>query len=116
MYIIEQLVSRINSFLWDYTLLIFLCGTGLYFTMRLRFIQIREFKDSFKSTFGSVSLKGNAADEHGIGSFQSLATSIAAQVGTWKFGWCGNSFGGRRTGCYILDVGICFFGNGYNIC
>lgn len=82
MYLIEQLVSRINSFLWDYTLLIFLCGTGLYFTIRLRFIQIREFKDSFKSTFGSVSLKGNSADEHGMSSFQSLATSIAAQVGT----------------------------------
>ncbi|WP_157149977.1 sodium:alanine symporter family protein [Brachyspira sp. SAP_772] len=82
MYIIEQLVSKINSFLWDYTLLIFLCGTGLYFTIRLRFIQIREFKDSFKSTFGSVSLKGSAADEHGMSSFQSLATSIAAQVGT----------------------------------
>lgn len=27
-------------------------------------------------------MKGNAADEHGMSSFQSLATSIAAQVGT----------------------------------
>ena len=43
MIIIEQLVTKINSFLWDYTLIIFLCGTGLYLTIRLRFIQVKEF-------------------------------------------------------------------------
>lgn len=82
MYIIEQLVTKINSFLWDYALIIFLCGTGLYLTLRLRFIQVREFAYSIKHAFSSASLKGKAADEHGMSSFQSLVTSIAGQVGT----------------------------------
>ena len=82
MVIIEQLVAKINSFLWDYTLIIFLCGTGLYLTIRLRFIQVKEFMYSITHAFTSASLKGEAADEHGMSSFQSLVTSIAGQVGT----------------------------------
>ena len=82
MVIIEQLVTKINSFLWDYTLIIFLCGTGLYLTIRLRFIQVKEFMYSITHAFTSASLKGEAADEHGMSSFQSLVTSIAGQVGT----------------------------------
>lgn len=75
-------VSGINSFLWDFILLILLCGTGLYFTLRLRFVQITRFKDVFKETFGSIKLHGEKAGSEGMSSFQSLATAIAAQVGT----------------------------------
>ena len=82
MSIIERLVQIMNSFLWDYVLIIFLCGTGLYLTIRLRFIQVREFIYSVKHAFTSASLKGASADEHGMSSFQSLVTSIAGQVGT----------------------------------
>lgn len=82
MSIIERLVQIVNSFLWDYALIIFLCGTGLYLTIRLRFIQVREFVYSIKHAFTSASLKGESADEHGMSSFQSLVTSIAGQVGT----------------------------------
>lgn len=82
MVFIENFVMNINAFLWDFILLLFLCGTGIYFTVRLRFIQIRKFPEGFRKTFGSVSLKGSAAAEHGMTSFQSLTTSIAAQVGT----------------------------------
>ncbi len=82
MQFIENLVGVVNSILWDYLLLFLLCGTGIFFTIKLKFVQVREFKTSFKRTFGSIKLNGDKADEHGMSSFQSLATAVAAQVGT----------------------------------
>lgn len=80
--IISSIVGKINGFLWDFALLFLLCGTGIYFTIRLKFVQIAKFKDGWNRTFGGLSLRGKAADKEGMSSFQSLATAIAAQVGT----------------------------------
>lgn len=79
---ISQIVGTVNSFLWDYALLFLLCGTGIYFTIRLKAVQIRKFKEGFRKTFGGLSLRGQKADGSGMSSFQSLATAVAAQVGT----------------------------------
>lgn len=77
------LVSKANSFIWGlYCLIPLLCGTGLYFTLRLNFVQIRKFAMAFKYTFGQLTLFGKRADKDGMSSFQALATAIAAQVGT----------------------------------
>jgi len=79
---IENLIGTVDAVLWDYILLFLLCGTGIFFTIKLKFVQVREFKESFKRTFGSIKLNGDKADENGMSSFQSLATAVAAQVGT----------------------------------
>lgn len=74
-------VKGINGFLSGVLLIVVLVGAGIFFTVRLRFIQVRKFKDSFKSTFGNIKF-GAKAGKDGMSSFQSLATAIAAQVGT----------------------------------
>ncbi len=74
------LVTNANGFL-GFILLFALCGTGLYFTIRLRFVQVRKFGESFRKTFGGIKF-GAEAGKDGMSSFQSLATAIAAQVGT----------------------------------
>ena len=80
---LTKLVSNINSFIWGmYCLIPLLCGVGIYFTIRLRFIQVRKFGQAVRMLFGDLSLKGKRADKHGMSSFQSVATAIAAQVGT----------------------------------
>lgn len=79
----SNLVGSINSVLWNIFLIILLCGVGIYFTVRTKGIQFRKFKQSFKSTFGSITLSGKKASEmEGMTSFQSLITSISAQIGT----------------------------------
>lgn len=80
--IVSNIVAKVNSFLWSFALLFLLCGTGIYFTIRLKFVQIAKFKDGWDRTFGGLSLRGKAADKEGMSSFQSLATAVAAQVGT----------------------------------
>ena len=37
---VTQLVSQASSFLWNVVLILLLCGTGIYYTIRLRFIQV----------------------------------------------------------------------------
>ena len=79
---LEQLVNVVNGFLWDQLLIFLLCGTGVYYTVRLGFIQVRKFGAAAKALFGGISLKGEKAGKSGMSSFQAVATAIAGQVGT----------------------------------
>jgi len=76
-----SIVQKINMYLSDYVLIILLVGTGLFFSIKTRFVQVRCFKEGWRRTFGNFSLHGGR-QERGISSFQALATAIAAQVGT----------------------------------
>ena len=77
-----NIVPIINKVLWDWVLLFLLCGTGIYFTIRLRFVQIRRFGAGMKHMFASFSLNGRKAGKDGMNAFQALSTAVAAQVGT----------------------------------
>ncbi len=80
---LSDFVSSINRVLWDVFLIVVLCGVGVYFTILTRGIQFRRFKQSLKLTFGSITLRGKkASDKEGMTSFQSLLTSVSAQIGT----------------------------------
>lgn len=72
----------VNSILWGPIMMFLLLGTGVLFTVKLRFIQVRRLKDAFKETFSKMFDKSVGADSSGISSFQALATAVAAQVGT----------------------------------
>ena len=74
------LVTQASDYLWNWVLLVLLVGTGLYFTLRLRFVQVR--------LFGGFSLHGKAAGKDGMSSFQALTTAVAAQVGTGNITGC----------------------------
>lgn len=74
-------VQNINSFLSGILLIVVLVGAGVFFTVKLRFVQVRRIGDSFRSTFGGIKF-GAKAGKDGMSSFQSLATAVAAQVGT----------------------------------
>lgn len=79
---LNSIFTSINGVLWDFALLVLLCGTGIWFTIRLKFVQVRNFKRGLTQVFGGMRKKGEGADKNGISSFQALTTAIAAQVGT----------------------------------
>ncbi len=74
-------VVTINKYLSDYILIALLVGTGLFFTIKTKFVQVRCFGEGMKQVFGNMKLKGGK-QAAGMTSFQALATAIAAQVGT----------------------------------
>lgn len=72
-----DLINLMNDLLWGSILVYLLVGVGIYFTIRLGFIQFRHFGHMF-----SVLRNSRKADSAGISSFQALCTSLAARVGT----------------------------------
>ena len=82
------LVTQASDYLWNWVLLVLLVGTGLYFTLRLRFVQVRRFGEGMRRLFGGFSLHGKAAGKDGMSSFQALTTAVAAQGGTGNITGC----------------------------
>ncbi|WP_261834762.1 alanine/glycine:cation symporter family protein [Vibrio ishigakensis] len=72
-----DIINLMNDLLWGSILIYLLVGGGIYFTVRLGFIQFRHFGHMF-----SVLKNSRKADKAGISSFQALCTSLAARVGT----------------------------------
>jgi len=76
-----SLVQSLNAWLADYILIVLLVATGLIFSFKTNFVQVRCFGEGCKRVFGGLKLKGGK-QSGGLSSFQALATAIAAQVGT----------------------------------
>lgn len=79
---LNEFVVSINDALTGYILIIALFGAGIWFSFRLKFIQVRGFGEGMRRTFGGLFSKKGEAGKDGMSSFQALATAIAAQVGT----------------------------------
>ena len=102
-------VQKINFYLSDYILIALLLGTGLFFTFKTRFVQVRCFPEAMKKAFGGIKLKGGK-QRGGLSSFQALATAIAAQVGTGNIvGACGAILVGGPGAIFWMWI-IAFFG------
>lgn len=77
-----SVVQAVNSYLSNYILIVLLIGTGLYFTIRTKFVQFRCLGEAFRTLFAGFSLHGGEQDGGAMSSFQAVATAIAGQVGT----------------------------------
>lgn len=107
---ILQFVKSANSIMWNSLLLIILCGTGIYYTFRLRFIQVRKFGEAFKLVFSNIKLKGAKSKNGEMSSFQALATAIAAQVGTGNLTGAATALIGGGPGAIFWMWLSAFFG------
>ncbi|MDX8336087.1 MULTISPECIES: alanine/glycine:cation symporter family protein [Cetobacterium] len=106
----QNIVMTINNFLWGNFLIILLMGTGIYFTLKLNFIQIRKFGEGIKHVTGSINLNGKAADKNGMSSFQALATAVAAQVGTGNLAGAATAIASGGPGAIFWMWASAFFG------
>lgn len=65
-----------NNFLWTYPMLLLLIGTHIFFTIRLRFPQLKVFHGI------KFSVKNESGDSNSLSGFAALATTLAATLGT----------------------------------
>lgn len=72
-----SIVAEINAVLWGDLLVYMLLFAGLWFSLRLRLIQL----SGFTHMFGLLKYS-RQSDSSGISSFQALCTSLSARVGT----------------------------------
>ncbi len=69
----------IKDHAWGYPSIILLVGTGLYLTIRLRFVQLRGFKHALQLIRGKYD---KASDPGEVSHFQALSTALSATIGT----------------------------------
>ena len=102
MEVLADWVSKVSNVVWNGLLLYLLVGTGIVFTIRTRFVQVRKFGAGWKHLFGHFSLNGEKAGKDGMSPFQALTTAIAAQVGT-------GNIAGAATALYSGGPGAIFW-------
>ncbi len=114
MELFTQLVDKVSGIIWNSILLYLLVGTGILFTVRTRFVQIRKFREGLKRMFGSFKLNGENAGKDGMSSFQALTTAIAAQVGTGNIAGCATALYSGGPGAIFWMWVSAFFGMATN--
>lgn len=72
-----QVIAFLNTIFWGYVLIYGLLAVGLYFTIRLKLLQVIHFPEMIRCVTGS-----SGTDKSGITPFQALCTSLASRVGT----------------------------------
>ncbi len=71
-----QIINTLSDLLYSYILIILLLATGIYFTIKTRFVQFRMLIESIRVVMEPKE------DENGLSSFQALMVSTASRVGT----------------------------------
>lgn len=104
------LVQDVSGFVWNKVLILLLIGTGIFFTVVLKFIQVRKFGEGYKRAVNGVNLNGESAGADGMSSFQSLATAIAAQVGTGNLAGAATAIAAGGPGAIFWMWVSAFFG------
>ncbi|HBM49067.1 MAG TPA: sodium:alanine symporter family protein, partial [Marinobacter sp.] len=91
------IVDFLNSILWGYVLVYGLLAVGVFFTIRLGFLQFINFGEMVRAIRGS-----RESDVHGISPFQALCTSLASRVGT-------GNLAGVAVALYLGGAGAIFW-------
>lgn len=74
-----NLFSLLQDIIWGPVMVTFLVGTGIYISIRMKFIQLRFLKHAFELVSG----KYDDPDEEGeISHFQALSAALSATIGT----------------------------------
>lgn len=105
-----NVVKAGNDVMWSFLLIVLLCGTGIYYTFRLKFIQVRKFREAWKLVFGHFTLHGEKHEKGQMSPFQSIATAIAAQVGTGNLAGAATALIGGGPGAIFWMWVSAFFG------
>ncbi len=90
---VNEWIEKIDDLVWGPWMLVLLLGTGIYLTIRLRFLNIRRLGFALKCAFGledgrrekktgETGRRGKAGKSGRVSSFSSLTTELAATIGT----------------------------------
>jgi AGCS family alanine or glycine:cation symporter len=80
---IKGFIDILYEYIWEFPkslpyFLVLLLGTGIFLTIRMRFIQLRKIKHSFKVLAGKYDNPGDIGE---INHFQALTTALSATIG-----------------------------------
>ena len=91
MELLNTIVNEINNILWSYVLIIVLVGSGIYFTLSTRFVQLRLLPEMIRLLTDGV------------------GTKTEGHAGSHRHRY-------RWSRCCLLDVGYSFYRLRYGFC
>ena len=97
MELFSKLIESVNSVVWSNALVVLCLVVGIYFSIRMRFPQIRMFKEMVK-----LLIHADPDSKSGITPFQAFATTVGSRVGM-------GSVAGVATGIYFGGPGAVFW-------
>ena len=108
---IESINNAVNGFAWGPLMLLLLVGTGVFLTVKVRWLQVTHFGRILKNTVGTL-FRSKSDKDHGanISPFQAVSTALAGTVGTGNIaGVTGAIFTGGAGAVFWMWVAA-FFG------
>ena len=78
---LNDVITAIDDFVWGPVMLILLVGTGIFLTIRTRFLTWRNLGYALKSTL-SKEARTKSRGEGDVSPFSALTTALAATIGT----------------------------------
>jgi len=102
----SEIVSTLSGWVWGMPFIFFCLGTGLYFSWRTRFLQIRYFKKMIK-----MLLQGKSSAS-GISSFQAFTLALSGRLGVGNIAGVATAIAFGGPGAIFWMWVIAFFGAG----
>ena len=103
--LLQAAVGGINGVIWNYLLVGLLPLIGMYFSVRLGFIQLRRFPQMLRVVFA-----GGHEGSAGISPFEALCTSLASRIGTGNLVGVAIALGMGGAGAIFWMWMVAFFG------
>lgn len=101
-----EIIDFVNGIIWSKAL-VFLClGAGVYFSIVLKFPQVRLIKDMV------LQLKGGKSSGAGVSSLQSFSMALGGRVGTGNIAGVASAIGFGGPGAVFWMWAIAFLGAG----
>ena len=102
----ENIINVVNSIVWSNWLVGLCFISGIYFSIRTRFSQIRNLKEMVGL------LLGGEKSEQGISSFQGFCTALAGRIGTGNIAGVATAIAWGGPGALFWMWAIAFLGAG----
>lgn len=85
--VIEKVNDAVNGVVWGWPVIILILGTGIFLTVRTRFLQVTHFKESLNTTIvPTIKSLGKKKDKdsrlQSVSQFEAFSTAISGTVGT----------------------------------
>ncbi len=102
----EAFIQWLNDIIWSPALIYLCLGTGLFYSLATRFLQVRHLKDMVTHMFEGKS------SEAGVSSFQALSLALSGRVGTGNIAGVATAIAAGGPGSVFWMWLIAFLGAG----
>ncbi len=102
----SQIINFLNNIIWSRALVYLCLGAGVFFSVMMKFPQVRLIRDMVDQLFA-----GESSDE-GVSSFQSFAMALGGRVGTGNIAGVATAIGLGGPGAVFWMWAIAFLGAG----